>query len=138
MKNELMAAVAVLAVISAPGLAHAESAQDITALKAETAELQKQNAALEQRLKNLEHNQGEQHEKQDSKEKTGGAGRSAQSFVADAAKTPKDLLTGDGPITWNGITIFGAIDAGLGYAAHGLPLNSKYYYGNEMLTPKAP
>jgi predicted porin len=137
MKCEYLAASAVLAIMMAPGLAHAESAPDITALKAETAKLQKQNAALEQRLKNLEHKQAEQQQKQDPQQKTGSVGPSAQSFVADAAKTPKDLLTGDGPITWNGITVFGAIDAGLGYAAHGLPLNSKYYYGNEMLTPKA-
>lgn len=130
MKSELLAAAAILAILTAPGVARAESAQDIAELKAEAAALQKRNAALEQRLKKLEI-------KQDAPQKSADAAPSVQSFVADAAKTPKNLLTGDGPVTWNGITVFGAVDIGLGYASHGLPLNSKYYYGNEMLTPKA-
>lgn len=128
MKNELMAAVAVLAVVTAPGLARAEPAQDIAALKAEAETLQKQNEALEQRLKKLERNQAVQ-----QKTQVQTASGAAQSFVADAAKAPMGLLTGEGPLTWNGITIFGTVDAGLGWVSHGLPENGKNYEGESLI-----
>ena len=135
MKKYLAAAVAATALMGSGGAVRAATAEEIAALKAETAALAQKNAALEQRLKKLELKPAAAQGANVQGANVQGA--SAPQFLADAARTPADLVKGEGPITWNGITLFGAIDAGLGYATHGLPLNSKYYYGNEMLTPKA-
>jgi predicted porin len=139
MKRNLMAAVAVLAVLTASGAARAQDADaDIAALKAQSAALKRQNAALEARLNKLEKEDAAQARKQQQAQThQPTAAPAADSFTALAAVSPASILTGEGPITWNGVTFFGTIDAGLGYATHGLPLNSKYYYGNEMLTPKS-
>jgi predicted porin len=133
MKNRFLAAGAALAIMTGSGVAHAETADDIAALKAEAAALAKQNAELEQRLKKIEHKQAAQPQQQSA----AGAAPSGQAFLASAASAPAELLTGDKPLTFYGITLYGTVDLGLGYATHGLPLNTKYYYGNEMLSPKS-
>ena len=126
MKNHLMAAAAVLAIVTAPSLARAEAAQDIAALKAESAALEKQNEQLEQRLKKLEQKQAAQRQKQLEQEQTG-ARPAATSFMAADLPFLKGgpagcaPLTLDGPLTFCGITIFGTVDAGVGWVSHGLP-----------------
>jgi predicted porin len=40
------------------------------------------------------------------------------------------------PLTWNGITLYGAIDTGAGYQTHGVPLNGAYPNGVEHLISK--
>ncbi len=40
------------------------------------------------------------------------------------------------PLTWNGITLYGAIDVGAGYQTHGVPLNGAYPNGVEHLISK--
>jgi predicted porin len=40
------------------------------------------------------------------------------------------------PLTWNGITLYGAIDTGAGYQAHGVPFNAYYPNGVEELISK--
>ncbi|MCW2284389.1 putative porin [Rhodoblastus acidophilus] len=125
MKNHLMAAAAVLALMSASSVAYAGEEADVKALKAQAAELKKQNAALEQRLNKLEAQQ------------TGEAAASPTDYLAQVTKGPLPVLTDDGPICWKGVCVFGAIDGGLNYNTHGLPLNSKFYLGNEFLNAKA-
>lgn len=125
MKNHLMAAAAVLALMSASSVAYAGEEADVKALKAQAAELKKQNAALEQRLNKLEAQQ------------TGEAAASPTDYLAQVTKGPLPVLTDDGPICWKGVCVFGAIDGGLNYNTHGLPLNGKFYLGNEFLNAKA-
>jgi predicted porin len=40
------------------------------------------------------------------------------------------------PLTWNGITLYGAIDTGAGYQTHGVPFNGVYPNGVEELISK--
>lgn len=40
------------------------------------------------------------------------------------------------PLTWNGITLYGAIDTGAGYQTHGVPFNAYYPNGVEELISK--
>ena len=138
MKNHLMAAAAVLAIVTAPSLARAEAAQDIAALKAELAALEKQNEQLEQRLKKLEQKQAAQRQKQLEQEQAG-ARPSATSFMAADLPFLKGgpagcaPLTLDGPLTFCGITIFGTVDAGVGWVSHGLPENGQNYEGESLI-----
>jgi predicted porin len=123
MKTKFMAAVAMVAVVAASGAARAEDASGVKALRAQAAELKKQNAALEQRLSKLE---GQQQ-----------AAPASGDFMAQITKGPIAVIEDDGPICWKGICINGAVDGGLGYATHGQPLNGKYYNGNQMITGRA-
>ena len=130
MKNKFMAAAAVVAILTATG-AHAQTA-DIAALKAQSAALKKQNAALEARLNRLEKEQVAQ-----AKQAPQSGQPAASSFMAADLPSLKGipqcaLPSLEGPLTFCGITIFGTVDAGLGYASNGLPMNSKLYLGDEL------
>jgi predicted porin len=121
MDSKWMAAVATAAVVMASGAARAEDSS-VKALKAQAAELKKQNVALEKRLSKLE---GQQQ------------APASGDFMAQVTKGPIAVIEDDGPICWKGICINGAVDGGLTYATHGLPINGKYYNGNEMITSRA-
>ena len=127
MKTKLMAAVAAIAVMTATGAARAESA-DVATLKAQAAELKKQNEQLEQRLTKLEAQP---------------ARPAASSFMAADLPVLKDIapmcppLSLDGPLTFCGITVFGTVDAGLGWASYGLPSNGKFYLGDSLINKNA-
>jgi predicted porin len=128
MKTKLLAAVAALAVMTATGAARAETT-DVAALKAQAAALKAQNEQLEQRLTKLEQQPA--------------ARPAATSFMAADLPVLKDIapmcppLALDGPLTFCGITVFGTVDAGLGWASYGLPTNSKYYLGNNLINKNA-
>jgi predicted porin len=140
-KKALLAAVAasVIAIAAAP--VRADDAQDIAALKAQAAALAKQNAALEKRLKQIERRQVAQQNVIEKREAGAQAIPAAQpaaaapasSFTAQASNLPGELLNGEGPLTWNGITLFGTIDAGVGYVSHGLPENGMNYEGESLI-----
>jgi hypothetical protein len=42
----------------------------------------------------------------------------------------------DCPLTWNGITVYGAVDTGVDYMTHGVPFNGAYAQGVEPLISK--
>jgi predicted porin len=121
------ASIVALAALNVTGAASAEST-DVATLKAQAAALKKQNDQLEQRLNKLE--------KQQAPAPQPGAAAPG-SFVAQAAQTPIDFFKGERPLTFYGITAFGTIDAGLGYASHGLPTNGKYYLGDNLINKNA-
>jgi predicted porin len=132
MKNKFKAAVAVVAIMTATGVAHAQTA-DVATLKQEAAALKKQNEALELRLNKLEKQQANQ---------ASVAAPAPTSFMADGLPNfkgplPCALPSLDGPLTFCGITLFGTIDAGLGYTNHGLPTNGNLYLGDSVLGSKA-
>ncbi|WP_374544758.1 porin [Rhodoblastus sp.] len=132
MKTKLMAAVAVMAVLTATGAARADDAADVAALKAQAATLKKQNEQLEQRLNKIEQQQA-------ALPQSAGA----RSFMAADLPGIKDAIPTcalpplDGPLTFCGITVFGTIDAGLGWASYGLPTNSKFYLGDSLINKNA-
>jgi predicted porin len=132
MKNKFLAAIALLSVAGAVGVARAD---DVTKLKQEAKALKMQNQLLEKRLNRLEKLQvADQKRLQPQR-----ADAQPNSFVANAAlvtKGPLDVLTDDGPITWHGITLFGALDAGLAWQSHGTPLNGAYPQGLEYAISK--
>jgi predicted porin len=128
MKTKLLAAVAALAVMTATGAARAETT-DVAALKAQAAALKAQNEQLEQRLTKLEQQPA--------------ARPAASSFMAADLPVLKDLpavcppIALDGPLTFCGITVFGTVDAGLGWASYGLPTNGKLYLGDNLINKNA-
>jgi predicted porin len=135
MKTKLLAAVAAIAVMSATSAARADDASDVAALKAQATALKKQNDLLEQRLNKLE--------KQQAAAPQSSSGAPANSFMAADLPALKNLPATcalpplDGPLTMCGITVFGAIDAGLGYASYGLPTNGKFYLGDNLINKNA-
>jgi predicted porin len=138
MKNKFMAAAAVVAILTATG-AHAQTA-DIAALKAQSAALKKQNAALEARLNKLEKEQVAQAKQ--AKQAPQGGQPAATSFMAADLPSLKGipqcaLPSLEGPLTFCGITIFGTVDAGLGYASSGLPMNGNIYVGDQLVNKYA-
>ena len=124
MKTKLMAAVAAIAVMTANGVARAETADStqINSLKAQSAALKKENHPLEQRLNKLE-------QQQQAAAQQAAAKPAPSSFMAADLPFLKGgpaqcaPLTLDGPLTFCGITVFGTFDAGLGWASYGLPSN---------------
>ena len=136
MKNKFMAAAAVVAILTATGAAHAQSA-DVSALKQEAAALKKQNEALEARLNKLEKQQTAQQQVQQKQAAQLAAAPAPESFLGQVTKGPLDVITDEGPLTWKGITVFGTVDAGLGYATHGLPTNGKFYLGDNLVNKYA-
>lgn len=143
-KANLLSGVMISAVVLASaGVAYADNAAllggaDVAALKAQADALKKQNERLEQRLNKLEKQQTANEQRPTPQPTSAAAGVSAGAFLAQAtSKGPAEILTGEGPLTWNGITLFGTIDAGLGWASYGLPTNGKYNYGDNFLNKAA-
>ena len=48
-----------------------------------------------------------------------------------------DAAPKDCPLTWNGVTLYGVIDTGVGYSSHGAALNPSYPQGVQELIAKA-
>ncbi len=138
MRNKALLAAAAASVISmavAPALA--DDAQEIAALKAQAAVLKEQNAALAARMSRLERKQAARPkaiEKREAREPASPAAPAPSgTFMAQASSVPGPLLNGEGPLTWNEITLFGTIDAGVGYVSHGLPENGMNYEGKSLI-----
>jgi predicted porin len=56
--------------------------------------------------------------------------------VATAAFANVAQAADDGTLTWNGITLYGAVDVGVAYQTHGTPLSQDFYPGLEYLVQK--
>jgi predicted porin len=63
---------------------------------------------------------------------TGGASPAALSSP-EACASFKEFVATACPLTWNGITIYGAYDVGLGWVSHGLPENGYNYEGESLV-----
>src|SRR5579871_6354884 len=50
-----------------------------------------------------------------------------------ACATYREFLDTDCPLTWNGITLYGAYDIGVGWVSHGLPENGYNYEGESLV-----
>lgn len=146
MKNRLLAFTALFLVLGAVEA----RADDLSALKQQTAELKKHNETLIRRLEKLEKRQTvQQAPRAAAPAQASGqlqasgpaqalaAAPAPESFLGQVTKGPIDVLTGEGPLTWKGVTVFGTVDAGLGWASSGLPINSKYYQGDEVVNKYA-
>lgn len=93
----------------------AQAAEGVAALTAEITELTKANAALERRLDALEPQPAP----------------SFADYLASAAQAPAAALQTGGPLTFKGVTIFGALDAGVAYQSRGVPMNGAFPQGIE-------
>jgi predicted porin len=51
----------------------------------------------------------------------------------DPCTTVHEFATTDCALTWHGITLYGAYDAGFGYVSHGLPENGYNYEGESLV-----
>ena len=56
-----------------------------------------------------------------------------QRSTPDACASGHEFLTSDCTLTWHGITVYGAYDAGLGWVSHGLPNNGYNYEGESLV-----
>src|SRR5580704_14232538 len=45
----------------------------------------------------------------------------------------QEFLNSDCPLTWHGITLYGAYDLGVGWVSHGLPENGVNYEGEALV-----
>ncbi len=124
MKIWLLALAACLLLPRAAGAAQ----DDLAALKRQNAILKKQSADLLQRLKKLEKRQARL-EAERRRAPDSPTPPPSSSFVALATQgeplKPMEIT----PLTWNGLTFFGALDAGLAWQSHGAPLNAYYPQG---------
>src|SRR6202021_2239786 len=50
-----------------------------------------------------------------------------------ACASVQDFLATDCPLTWHGITLYGAYDVGVGWVSHGLPENGFNYEGEALV-----
>jgi predicted porin len=68
-----------------------------------------------------------------------GVARAAEGPTSAAAPTPEacasvqELFATDCPLTWHGITLYGAYDIGVGWVSHGLPENGYNYEGESLV-----
>src|ERR1035441_1987448 len=58
---------------------------------------------------------------------------SAASPTPAACASVQDLLSTDCPLTWHGITLYGAYDVGAGWVSRGLPENGYNYEGESLV-----
>jgi len=56
--------------------------------------------------------------------------------IAAAGLTPAAFAADDTSLTWNGVTLYGAVDVGIAYQSHGAPLSQDFYPGLEYLVQK--
>jgi len=53
--------------------------------------------------------------------------------TAEACASSQDFVATACPLTWHGITIYGAYDVGVGWVSHGLPENGYNYEGESLV-----
>ena len=63
------------------------------------------------------------------------AGAKAPSQPATCG-SPEDFVVTNCPLTWNGITVYGTIDAGVTWRSHGAPFNGTSAVGEDYLIQK--
>ena len=61
------------------------------------------------------------------------AGAKIPSKTPDVCASAHDFATTDCALTWHGITLYGAYDAGVGWVSHGLPENGYNYEGESLV-----
>ena len=57
----------------------------------------------------------------------------AASPSTEACASFQEFVATDCPLTWHGITIYGAYDVGVGWVSHGLPENGYNYEGESLV-----
>jgi hypothetical protein len=68
-----------------------------------------------------------------------GLARAADEPASTAPSTPAscaslhDFVATACPLTWHGITLYGAFDVGVGWVSHGVPENSYNYEGESLV-----
>jgi predicted porin len=68
-----------------------------------------------------------------------GVARAAEGPAAAAPPNPagcasfREFVATDCPLTWNGITLYGVYDVGVGWVSHGLPENGYNYEGESLV-----
>jgi predicted porin len=124
-KKYLSAAVVAAGFLALPiGAAYADEVSD---LKTEAKALQKQNEALAKRLAAIE-----------KRQKAVEAETSQRVLNANAADMPMPVkarppaLVDDG-LCWNGVCLYGIVDAGFGWQSHGQPFNGTFTTGAQYL-----
>lgn len=98
-------------------------------LSNQNRELKKRTSELEERLRKLEAKSAKQ---QITAPQTA---RTADLTGPIPKKTPSPVAD-NGSLTWNGITLYGSVDAGLAYQTHGAPLSNSAGFGLGYLISK--
>src|SRR5271155_2075612 len=61
------------------------------------------------------------------------AGTKTEPKTPDPCTSSYEFATTDCALTWHGITLYGAFDAGVGWVSHGLPENGYNYEGESLV-----
>ncbi|MDE2136942.1 MAG: porin [Gammaproteobacteria bacterium] len=56
---------------------------------------------------------------------------------ASGCSSTREFFATDCPLTWHGVTLYGAYDVGLGWVSHGLPENAYNYEGESLVNRNA-
>lgn len=109
-------------------------------------EMQEQIRALQQKVEELSKQvNGANPNAAGTSSATPEPGPPSNATTGEKAAAPKP--SGPAPLTWNGITLYGTIDAGIAYLSHGAPLSPTYApglpfvlsnYSNHPITSLAP
>jgi predicted porin len=57
----------------------------------------------------------------------------AQAQTSAGCQSVQEFFASDCPLTWHGITLYGAYDVGVGWVSHGLPENAYNYEGEALV-----
>jgi predicted porin len=127
MRRRLLAFSGIVAALASGGAA----ADELSALKQEIAQTRQKNADLLNRVEKLESRPAPSNRAVQTVPQA-----APDAFVSQAATAPLDALSGNGPLTWRGITLFGVLDAGVAWQSHGAPFNGYYPQGLEYAISK--
>ncbi len=105
-----------IAVAAFAGFIGAAHCDQLSQIQRQTRELRKESLILAARLKRLELRSAAQEKR-------------PPPAPVPAAPPPFQALMEGGPITWRGITFYGAVDAGAAWQSHGAPFNGLYPQG---------
>jgi predicted porin len=116
------------------GIATAAHAEGLSDTKTDTEKLRAQNRTLTKKVDDLE-TRLRKLEAQPAKQRATASQPAAKSTAANVTKAPS-LVADDGSLTWHGVTLYGAVDVGVGYNSRTAPLSTNAGFGINYLISK--
>ena len=117
-------------------LATAAHAADPSTPQNQSAQLREQNHELARRLSELEKRLRKLEDKSGKHQVTTPRVAKTTNLARPIPKKAPSHVADDDSLTWHGITLYGAVDMGLGYQTHGAPLSNSAGFGLPYLISK--
>jgi predicted porin len=107
----------------------AAHADDLLAAQNKSTQSLEQNQELTKRISDLEKKLRKLEAKNSKQAVSTSQIAKTANLKGPAPKKTSSLVADDGGLTWHGITLYGAVDMGLGYQTHGAPLSNSAGFG---------